>query len=66
MAETFLDRLVLEHKDLDEKVCKLQAFMKTEGFFDIGEANKVLLKAQLSSMKDYLDILTVRLELLKK
>lgn len=63
--ETFLDRLKQEHKELDDKVCKLLAFTQTEGFFDIGGANKLLLKEQLSVMTRYLDILSIRLALLK-
>jgi len=66
MAETFLDRLVKEHEDLDNKVCKLQDFLKTEAFFNLGGADKILLKAQLETMRTYLDILSVRIALLKK
>ncbi len=66
MEETFLDRLKQEHKELDDKVSKLMAFIGTEAYFGIGEANKILLEEQLEAMTKYLNILTVRLELLKK
>lgn len=65
MAETFLDRLINERSELAEKIEKLQQFINTKNFGDLSLANRLLLEKQVIHMKEYLDILSIRIELIK-
>jgi hypothetical protein len=69
METTFLDRLIKEKEELLDKVTKLATFLaKIELGTDevkISDANHLLLKQQLVTMNDYLNILIIRIELNK-
>ena len=66
MENAFLDRLKVEKDELLEKVTKLAMFLNSDKVNDLSDANQLLLKHQLVSMNDYLNILIVRVELLEK
>jgi hypothetical protein len=66
MENAFLDRLKIEKDELLEKVTKLAMFLNTDKVNDLSDANQLLLKHQLVSMNDYLNILIIRIELLEK
>lgn len=66
METTFLDRLIKEKEELSDKVVKLATFLaKEELNSTLSEANYLLLKQQLVHMNDYLNILIIRIEILK-
>ena len=65
MANEFLDRLKLEQQELLEKVTKLAMFLASDKIEMLTIANKLLLNQQLVHMNDYLNILTIRIELIK-
>ena len=58
-------RVVDEHRELTEKLNKLQAFMKTEFFMgaNIANSEKQLLRVQADVMAVYAGILAARIEL---
>jgi len=66
MENTFLDRLKVEKDELLYKVTKLAMFLNSDKVNDLSDANELLLKQQLEAMNGYLNILIIRLELLKK
>jgi hypothetical protein len=66
MENTFLDRLKTEKDELLDKVTKLSMFLYSDKIDGLSDANQLLLKHQLLSMNDYLNILIVRVELLEK
>jgi hypothetical protein len=66
MENAFLDRLKVEKDELLDKVTKLAMFLNSDKVKDLSDANKLLLKQQLVSMNDYLNILIIRIELLEK
>ena len=67
MDTTFLDRLKAEQQELLDKVTKLATFLAKEEFNKtLSDANYLLLKQQLEIMNSYLNILIIRVELLKK
>ena len=66
MDNTFLDRLKAEKDDLLDKVTKLSMFLNSAKIDGLSDANQLLLKHQLVSMNDYLNILIIRIELIEK
>lgn len=68
-SETVLDRLKIEYAELNERREKLEAFLKN-GFSEVikkvGTQQAVLLLMQSNYMKDYLEILYTRIELMEE
>lgn len=64
--DTALDRVKREGSELQERISKLCSFMETENYLGLSPANRILLEMQLKSMKEYRDILDVRVELMEK
>lgn len=63
---TFIDRLKIERKELDEKIVKLDNFLTSDLEQPITEEMYKLLKRQLTVMLNYLAILDLRLEILEE
>ena len=63
MTETFYDRLLTEKRDLDEKLDKLRAFLKTDACFDLTFDQRSLLVEQEAVMGKYSAILAERIGL---
>ena len=67
LADTPLDRMIIEHKELGEKINKLEKFLFRLNF-DIKESEKItsemrtLLDMQCRAMKEYYNILKERIE----
>lgn len=67
LAETPLDRLLIEHKELQEKYNKLVLFLGREDALKIvGEDQFDFMELQKIQMKDYLTTLRLRIDLMKK
>lgn len=64
METTFKDRLLVEQKELLEKIVKLKGFIATGAFNAVPEVQQVLLNVQLKAMETYSECLTQRLLLL--
>jgi len=60
----FLDRLKVEHDELEEKVAKLDAFIGTEKFDTLPPYMQGLLVAQQGAMTTYLTLLVLRINCL--
>jgi hypothetical protein len=60
-AQTFFDRLQAEHKELAERIRKLEAFLSEPAFFQLPAEQQNLLQAQRTAMNDYHDILDWRI-----
>ena len=60
---TFLDRLKIEKNELLDKITKLSFFLNSAQNKKLSEANDMLLRQQLKSMKNYYQILIIRIEL---
>lgn len=61
-SETFVDRLEIELKELNEKACKLDKFISgNDGFQKLGRNEQQLLYNQLFLMNNYARILQTRL-----
>lgn len=59
----YIERMICEQKELQERLSKLCAFMGTEKFLSLSPANRIMLEKQCAVMKEYRDILDVRIEL---
>ena len=59
--DDFLVRLEIEQKELQEKTEKLYGFISGKGIDSVTSVQKVLLNAQLNSMRCYNDILVARI-----
>lgn len=59
--DTFKERLVLEHDQLEEKLNKLDDFLRSEKSLNIDPVQKTLLHIQSTSMNTYLTCLKERL-----
>ena len=55
-------RVVYEKFELDAKLSKLVDFMSTDTFSELSPGDQVLLRYQARAMKDYSDVLLVRIE----
>ena len=62
---TFYDRLLIEKSELATKKNALNDFMRTQTFIDLDTENKNLLNAQSMLMDEYLQVLILRVGLLK-
>lgn len=62
-SDTFLERLMLEAEELAEKQDKLNTFIGSDKFKELGWEHQRLLEAQFGAMLSYLTILKVRIEL---
>ncbi len=58
---TFLERLIAEETELNEKKAKLQAFIDTDVFKNVDKEQQSLLKIQLNAMATYSECLNQRL-----
>ena len=58
----YIDRLVAEHADLEEKVDKLSDFVTTGKFVNLSSAEQERMHRQLVSMIDYAGVLQERLD----
>lgn len=61
MAEEFVQRLLDEKAQLDERIGKLRAFTESEKFATVDAVQQELLKKQLPVMEEYSSILEQRL-----
>jgi hypothetical protein len=58
---TFLERLIIERDELNEKKEKLTAFIETENFQKVAVVQQRLLKVQQTIMYSYLQVLEERI-----
>jgi len=60
-----LERVVEENMQLQEKLSKLCVFIdESEAYLKLSHAMRILLERQRDAMKEYRDILDVRIELM--
>jgi hypothetical protein len=59
--EAYQERVVLEKKELDEKISKLSPFISSEKFLSVEQNEADRLRNQLSVMIDYSNILGERI-----
>lgn len=58
--EDYKERLIIEQKELKEKLIKLMEFINSEKFYELSKNNKQLLKNQKIAMELYLSVLNMR------
>ena len=63
-AETFVNRLFIEHEELHERIKSLKSFMYTEKFNSLEPAQRICMERQLGSMSSYDSILEERIRLI--
>lgn len=61
IAETFKDRLIIEHDKLEEKLDKLNIFNNSEKANEIDPVQRTLLRIQAGAMYTYLECIKERL-----
>lgn len=64
--ETFLERMIVEKDELQDKVAKLEIFIDGEKFKELKGLEQVYLKEQLKFMKGYLSVLRQRINFYNK
>ena len=64
--EAFIERMVVEKNDLQDKVTKLENFVTGEKFKELKGLEQVYLKEQLKFMKGYLSVLRQRINFYNK
>ena len=64
--EAFIERMILEKNELQEKVTKLENFINGEKFKELKGLEQVYLKEQLKFMKGYLSVLRQRINFYNK
>lgn len=57
---TFIERLLQEETELNERISKLENFMNGEGFNTVDKEQRGLLFIQLKAMRTYAEILNIR------
>ena len=64
LAETHIDRMIIESYELKEKIGKLEKFINAQISMPsaLKNENKLLLQAQLNAMASYSSILQIRLQ----
>lgn len=62
LSENFLDRLIIEESDLNEKIIKLHHFIQSKEFIPLSENQQKLMKEQYEIMIKYHNILKLRIE----
>lgn len=58
---TYLDRLIQEKKEIDDRLTKLNSFLPTDAFKGLSLVNQDLLSHQAKVMQQYSDILHTRI-----
>ena len=58
---TFIERLLQEETELNEKKAKLESFIGTENFKTIAKEQQALLKVQVNAMATYSEVLNQRI-----
>lgn len=61
MSHSYIQRMINEKTELDIKISKLELFINSPNFSDLGLRDKELLKAQFDCMKIYSRILYLRI-----
>ncbi|WP_336182027.1 crAss001_48 related protein [Fusobacterium polymorphum] len=64
--EAFIERIVVEKDELQDKVTKLENFINGEKFKELKGLEQVYLKEQLKFMKGYLSVLRQRINFYNK
>lgn len=64
--EAFIERIVVEKDELQDKVTKLENFVTGEKFKELKGLEQVYLKEQLKFMKGYLSVLRQRINFYNK
>lgn len=64
MVADFKMRLIDERNELDIKIKKLHEFLDTQVFYDLDSEQKTLLREQYKIMRQYVNILNCRLDIL--
>ena len=64
--EAFVERMITEKDELQDKVTKLENFVNGEKFKELKELEQVYLKEQLSFMRGYLSVLRQRINFYNK
>lgn len=64
--EAFVERMVVEKNELQDKVTKLKNFINGEKFKELKGLEQVYLKEQLKFMKGYLSVLRQRINFYNK
>jgi hypothetical protein len=64
--EAFVERMIVEKNELQDKVTKLENFVTGEKFKELKGLEQVYLKEQLKFMKGYLSLLRQRINFYNK
>ena len=64
--EAFIERMIVEKNELQDKVTKLENFINGEKFNELKGLEQVYLKEQLKFMKGYLSVLRQRINFYNK
>ena len=64
--EAFVERMVVEKKELQDRVTKLENFVNEEKFKELKGLEQVYLKEQLKFMRGYLSVLRQRINFYNK
>ena len=64
--EAFIQRMIIEKDELQDKVTKLENFINGEKFKELKGLEQVYLKEQLKFMRGYLSVLRQRINFYKK
>ena len=64
--ESFIERMVVEKNELQDKVTKLENFVTGEKFKELKGLEQVYLKEQLKFMNGYLSVLRQRINFYNK
>ncbi|WP_339124777.1 hypothetical protein LDJ94_01305 [Fusobacterium nucleatum] len=64
--EAFIERMIIEKDELQDKVTKLENFINGEKFKELKGLEQVYLKEQLKFMKGYLSVLRQRINFYNK
>lgn len=64
--EAFIERMIVEKNELQDKVTKLENFINGEKFKELKGLEQVYLKEQLKFMKSYLNVLRQRINFYNK
>lgn len=62
LAETYLDRLRIEHEDLKNRYLKGQEFVYSLEFNSLSDDEQLALSVQMDLMRKYLDVLASRIK----
>ena len=64
--EAFVERMIVEKDELQDKVIKLENFVTGEKFKELKGLEQIYLKEQLKFMKGYLSVLRQRINFYNK